>query len=74
MNSEIIFLKNNYDKCAQFLGTFLFCSLIGVFTGDVLKYVSIRSLLISEIKSKLMTYDEYARVWNLIAKFSSKKS
>ena len=58
MNSDVKIFKNNYDERAQFFGTFLFCSLIGFFTGDVLKDENINSILVLEIKSKLMSCDE----------------
>ena len=62
MNSDIKMFKNNHDKCTQFFGTFVFCSLIRFSAGDALKDKSINTMLMLDIKSKLMSHDDYVKV------------
>ena len=58
-SSSINTFKNNYDKCIQFVGTFLFCSSFGFSVSDALKEDSIvHRKLAREAQTKIMAYEE----------------
>ena len=60
MPSDVKMVKNNYNKCVKFLGTFLFCCSFSYSASDTLKENSIvYKKLAPDVKHKLMSYEDY---------------
>ena len=75
MSSDIKIFKNDYNKCIQFLGTFLFVCSFGHSASDTLKENSIvNKKLSSDVKHQLMSYNNCVSTWNQIAKSGLKKA
>ena len=62
--SNVKLLYNDYNKCANFIGTFLMCSWSGLTPKDFLEITSAdRDMHNLSITSKLISYKDCAEIW-----------